>query len=269
MKKILLSIGLLSMTYAGIAQCDPNSYDWGGATFGVSPDPTLGETFEIGTVGQPYNDEIYVRTPATAQDVDPSILLNLPIDSLSLDAISFILDGTELPISALGLNVVCNNNGVSPTPCIFFPSGNYCGVISGTPTAAGTFPVIINATVYFTFLGSSQSAPVSFDNYQIEIQDGGSVNVKEVAAPLEVSLGNPSPNPSNVSTSIPFELTANGSVQFVLYNMLGEMVERRTVNGKRGSNNLTVETQNLKSGIYLYSIQSGEKKITKRLMVQH
>ncbi len=269
MKKILLSISVVLSVYGGIAQCDPNSYDWGGATFGVSPDPTIGETFEIGTVGQPYNDEIFVRTPATAQDVDPDILLNAPIDSLTLNEISFVMNGTELPISALGLSVTCNNNGVSPNPCMFFPSGNYCGVISGTPTAAGTFPVIINATVYITFFGSAQAVPASFDNYEIVIQEGGSVNVKETTSTLEVSLGNPSPNPSNLSTTIPFELTANGSVQFVVYNMLGEMVERRTVSGKRGANTLTVETQNLKSGVYLYSIQSGEKKITKRLMVQH
>jgi hypothetical protein len=84
-----------------------------------------------------------------------------------------------------------------------------------------------------------------------------------------MSLGNPSPNPSNIQTNIPFELTSNGSVQFILYNMLGEAVERRTVNGKKGTNSLTIETQNLKSGVYLYSIQAGDKKFTKRLMVQH
>jgi hypothetical protein len=217
----------------------------------VSPNPTLGETFEIGTIGQPYEDQIFVRTPATIADIKGAPDLAVAIDSLSLDNITFMLGDVEQNISVLGLTVTCNNNGVSPNPCVFFANGNYCGDITGTPTIAGTFPVKIYATGYFNFFGSQ------------------AVSVRETAAPLEMSLGNPSPNPSNIQANVPFELTTSSSVQFILYNMLGEAVERRTVSGKKGSNSLTIETQNLKSGVYLYSIQAGDKKITKRLMVQH
>ncbi|MFO0359549.1 MAG: T9SS type A sorting domain-containing protein [Flavobacteriales bacterium] len=267
MKKSLLSIALLALVSAASAQCDPNSYDWAGAAFGVSPNPTLGETFEIGTIGQPYEDQIFVRTPATIADIKGAPDLAVAIDSLSLDNITFMLGDVEQNISVLGLTVTCNNNGVSPNPCVFFANGNYCGDITGTPTIAGTFPVKIYATGYFNFFGS-QAVENVFENYEIIIQDDG-VSVRETAAPLEMSLGNPSPNPSNIQANVPFELTTSSSVQFILYNMLGEAVERRTVSGKKGSNSLTIETQNLKSGVYLYSIQAGDKKITKRLMVQH
>jgi hypothetical protein len=267
MKKPLLSIALLALISTASAQCDPSNYDWGGATFGVSPNPLLGETFEIGTINQPYVDQIFVRTPATIADIKGAPDLPVAIDSLSLDNITFLIGDLEQDLSVLGLTVTCNNNGVSPNPCIFFANGNYCGDVTGTPTIAGTFPVKIYATGYFNFLGP-QAVENIFENYEIIIQDDG-VSVRETAAPVEMSLGNPSPNPSNIQTNIPFELTSNGSVQFILYNMLGEAVERRTVNGKKGTNSLTIETQNLKSGVYLYSIQAGDKKFTKRLMVQH
>ncbi|MFN6378204.1 MAG: T9SS type A sorting domain-containing protein [Flavobacteriales bacterium] len=267
MKKILLSISFIALVSAAAAQCDPNSYDWAGAAFGVSPNPTLGETFEVGTVGQPYVDQIFVRTPATIADIEGAPDLAVAIDSLSLDNITFMLGDVEQDLSVLGLTVTCNNNGVSPNPCTFFANGNYCGDVTGTPTISGTFPVKIYATGYFNFFGPQEVENV-FENYEIIIQ-GNDVNVRETSAPLEMSLGNPSPNPSNISATIPFDLTTNGTVQFTLYNMLGEMVERRTVSGKKGNNSLTVETQNLKSGVYLYSIQAGEKKFTKRLMVQH
>lgn len=268
MKKYLLSFLFLGASFAAISQCNPADYNWGSEPFGVSPNPTLGENFEAGILNQPYSDQIYVKAPNLISDIPGAPDLAIEIDSLSLDNITYSIDGTEYDISSLGLNVTCNNNGVSPLQCNFYPGGTYCGDISGTPTAAGQFPVKIYVTGYFNFLGP-QAAEYTFEDYILTINDG-SVSIKETAnAPLEISLGNPQPNPANINAVIPFELNQNTQVQLTMFNMMGELVERRTIAGKRGSNTITFDTSVLRPGIYLYTLQVGDKKMTKKLMVQH
>jgi len=265
MKRTLLALSIVISGFTAQAQCDPLSYDWGGEPFGVSPNPALGENFDAGTINVPYSDVVYVKAPTSIADIPGAPPLNIAIDSLSLDSITFLIGGIEQNITALGLNVTCNNNGDSPNPCNFLPGGAYCGDISGTPTIAGSFPVKIYATGYFVF-GTPQALEYTFEDYTIVINDV--VSVKETQL-NEMSLGNSQPNPASNQTVIPFELTQSGSVQFAVYNLLGETVERRTISGKKGSNTHTYDTSLLKNGVYLYSIQAGDKRLTKRLVVQH
>lgn len=265
MKRSLLALSIVIAGISAQAQCDPQSYDWGAEPFGVSPNPALGENFDAGTINVPYSDVVYVKAPTSIADIPGAPPLNIAIDSLSLDSITFLVGDIEQNITALGLTVTCNNNGDSPNPCVFLPGGAYCGDISGTPTIAGTFPVKIYATGYFVF-GTPQALEYTFEDYTLVINDV--ISVKETQA-IEMSLGNSQPNPASNQTVIPFDLTQSGSVQFAVYNLLGETVERRTISGKKGSNTLTFDTSALKNGVYLYSIQAGDKRLTKRLVVQH
>lgn len=268
MKKILLSFALISSSLWSVSQCNPEDHNWNGAAFGVSPDPSVGENFEPGVINEPYNDQIYVKAPNQISDIPGAPELPIAIDSLTLDYIRYTLGDQEFDISTLGLTVTCNNNGISPFPCHFYPGGSYCGDITGTPTVAGTFPVKIYVTGYFNFLGP-QSAEYTFEDYSLTISDG-TVSIKETAnLPLEMSLGNAQPNPANTQTMIPFDLTQNGAVNFSIYNMMGELVERRTINGKKGNNTFMFDTSALRPGIYLYTLQNGDRKVTKKLMIQH
>jgi len=265
MKKALLSFSFLLVSVVTFSQCDPNSFDWGANAFGVSPDPSVGENFDAGQVGVPYNDIVFVKAPALISDIPGAPDLPLAIDSLSLDSITFTVGAMEFNIYNLGLAVTCNNNGDSPIPCNFMAGGAYCGDISGTPNMAGSFPVKIYATGYFTF-GPAQSAGYTFEGYVLEI---GVASVKEEVAVFDFSLGQSSPNPANNQAIIPFELPQNDAVQFSVYNLMGQQVLSRTISGKQGKNSYALETSDLKNGVYLYTIQSGEKRLTKKLIVQH
>ena len=53
----------------------------------VSPDPTLGETFADGLVGQPYEDVLHVTFPSNTGDI-PGAPVSLPLDSIVLDDLS-------------------------------------------------------------------------------------------------------------------------------------------------------------------------------------
>jgi len=52
-------------------------------------------------------------------------------------------------------------------------------------------------------------------------------------------------------------------------NLIGERVYSKNVKGKKGDNVVTLDTSEIPNGIYLYSLEAGNKKITKRMVVQH
>lgn len=261
MNKILLSFCLvITSTAVSFAQCDPSAYDWLGATFGVSPNPTLGENFVVGTLGQPYSDVIYVLAPSDGGDVDP-LYTGVAVDSIRLDSVTVFNGIADVQLSNIGLNVTCNNNGDSPDPCMFLPGEPYCGQISGTPTVAGTYDVKIWIKAYTAFL----DVPYSFEGYTLVIVDPNSV-AEHTQSTLIVKQN--SPNPAIMYTNISYELARNEDVSVHVMNLVGETVFNRVIKGRKGDNTFRLETASFESGIYLYSIQTGDKKITRKMIVQ-
>ena len=76
------------------------------------------------------------------------------------------------------------------------------------------------------------------------------------------------PNPFNPSTRIDFTLPRQAEVQVAVYNLRGEMVAE-LVNGRlaAGSHQLTFNAEGLASGIYIYTIRSGEFAAAKRMVL--
>jgi len=268
MKKYLLSsFFIIVASVTGLAQCDPFEFDWGTATFGVSPNPNAGENFLPATLNQPYFDEVHVKCPSNIQDVDPTILFNVPIDSISLDSITIFNGIADVSLTNIGLNVTCNNNGDSPNPCMLYPGNVYCGDLFGSPTAAGVFPAKIYVTAYFNAFGN-QAVPYPFEGYTLSVTDPSSVGVNEIRK-AEINLGQSMPNPASIATQINYDLSSSSTVHFEVMNLVGQNVFTKVVNGKKGTNTIKLDTSEMESGVYLYSIRTGDKKMTKRLVVQH
>lgn len=266
MKKNLLSLlSLIVLTSSVVAQCDPSSYDWGTATFGVSPNPTLGENFVPGMVGVPYSDAVYVKTPSNAGDINPDLGNLIQIDSVRLDSITIFNGLNDVQLSTIGLALTCNNNGDSEDPCMFMPTNAYCGDISGTPTVPGSFDVKIFVTIFFEAFGPQQM-PYSFEGYTLLIDGTVDVDDKAVA---KFDVGQNAPNPAMDYTLIQYEISQPDDVNFTVMNLVGDVVMNKTVRGKKGNNQIRIDTTPLQSGIYLYSVQSGDRKITRKMIVQH
>lgn len=145
MKTILTGL-FLSFVALINAQCTAD-YDWGSQTFGISPNPSLGENFVPGFQGEEYSDIIYLRTPITANDFNTEYPTFITINSFRLDSVLYgMISGTDTTwsdISDLGLSLNCNNNGEYADPCLFGPGASYCAEISGIPNEIGTFPIKI------------------------------------------------------------------------------------------------------------------------------
>jgi hypothetical protein len=263
MKKTLLSIAFIALAFIASAQCEAN-YDFGAEPFGVSPDPVLGESFEIAQVGASYTDIIHIKVPTQASDIDETLPQGAPIDSVQLLTVNFILGGTSYTLEQMGLSIACNNNGDSPDPCTFIGGNQYCAVLEGTPTTPGEFNLAIEVLGYTTVFGFSISQPVSFDQYTFVV-NGPSATPKHENFTL--SLGQNIPNPAIDSARIPVTLEKGGNVNFTVVNLLGEVVIAEQFRGHVGFNEFTVPVSQLSGGLYLYSIDVDGKRITKRMVI--
>ncbi|MBK7630611.1 MAG: T9SS type A sorting domain-containing protein [Ignavibacteriales bacterium] len=93
------------------------------------------------------------------------------------------------------------------------------------------------------------------------------VNV-DVSGPAQYSLEQNYPNPFNPSTLIKYSVAQDGFVNVSIFNLLGEKVATLVnSNMKAGSYELNFNASQLSSGVYFYSIEAGNFKAVKKMML--
>ncbi|MBM55506.1 MAG: hypothetical protein CMB32_03005 [Euryarchaeota archaeon] len=169
MNKLYSLLASMLVVVSAFSQCEID-YDFGDAGFGVSPDASIGETFMNGEVGIDYYDVLHILVPQFASDVDEIYPPTLPIDSLYLDGVT-IQDTTtweEIPLSDLGLEVFCNNNGDSGNPCSFLGGQQYCASLQGVPTMSGVYQLNVHVVGWLT-IDIPFSVPITYSTFLINI----------------------------------------------------------------------------------------------------
>jgi hypothetical protein len=235
---------------AALAQpCTPNPL-YADSVFGVWPDTT--ENFMPGYVGVPYFQDLNLIVPSEAGLVDPTFA------GLTIDSVSFV-NISGLPV---GLAIACNSQ--TPAACTYITSQLGCGVITGTPTATGTYPLTLNVLAHSAIFGNVLSVPYSFSGYRIVIESNTSVSDVNVSGFSEVRTV---PNPFAQRTTFEFELARSGAVEVRVFDLLGGERWQRTVAGKAGLNRIPFDAQDLASGVYLYQVRSGKYVQTGRLVL--
>jgi hypothetical protein len=105
-------------------------------------------------------------------------------------------------------------------------------------------------------------------HYSDPIRVDIATSVEENAAPAEFSLGQNYPNPFNPSTEIGFRVAAFGFVKLRVFDMLGREVAT-LVNREMapGSYSVTLDGSKLASGLYVYKLEAGQFRDSKRLLL--
>lgn len=133
-----------------------------------------------------------------------------------------------------------------------------------------SFPVVFGKYVKFVIHGQDDTwaqlveLEVLFDS-----KDGFMAEEQEIAAvPEEFALENNYPNPFNPTTTISYQLPEDSHVSIAVYNMMGQQVAT-LVNSQvnAGYHTVTWEAGNFPTGIYLYRIEAGDFKETKRMIL--
>ena len=88
------------------------------------------------------------------------------------------------------------------------------------------------------------------------------------AAPIQFSIKQNYPNPSNPTTTITYIIPNRSHVTLSVYNTLGQRVVE-LVNGEKaaGAYDVTFDASGLVSGVYLYRMEAGSIVQTKKLVV--
>ena len=86
--------------------------------------------------------------------------------------------------------------------------------------------------------------------------------------PLEYKLEQNHPNPFNPTTTISYSIPMQGNVIIKVYDIRGNEI-KILVNETQaaGSYNISFDASNLSSGLYFYSIRSGNFTSTKKMML--
>ena len=93
------------------------------------------------------------------------------------------------------------------------------------------------------------------------------VNV-DVKAPLTYNLEQNYPNPFNPSTLIKYSVAQDGFVNVSIFNLLGEKVATLVnSNMQAGSYEVNFNAGSLSSGVYFYSIEAGDFKAVRKMML--
>lgn len=256
MKKVLLSfIAIAGFIGASVAQCTPDPQY---TTPGVYPDSATG--LPIAYVGTPYDEVITLVVPAdTAYDSGPPFgTVIVDIDYIELTSV------TGLPPN---FTYVCN-----PSNCRFPGGSTGCVNLYSTQNPVvndiGVYNLVINTWNQLAAPYDSFSQAGSYDYYFIEVKDstGVSAGVHEYTN-TAFKLMDIYPNPVQASAKVQFVLGTSEEITFSITNLLGKTMERRTIGGVRGVNTLTINTDKLSDGIYMYSIEGKGKVTTKRMVV--
>ncbi len=194
-KKLLTAILFSSISIYGFSQCTP---DLTITQPGVYPDSATG--LVGGTVGVPYNQVMQVRTFYDSLATIGTITTNFRLDYIEVTNIS------GLPP---GLSYACN-----PSNCQYQELSNGCLLISGTPTTAGSYTLVVDLIAYgnLTQLGNlAISQPFVVDYYVINI---GTTGVAEMLPSNKFDVLQNNPNPFDDKSSIYFNSVRTESVNF-------------------------------------------------------
>jgi hypothetical protein len=97
---------------------------------------------------------------------------------------------------------------------------------------------------------------------------GTPTNVEENQEPLSFELQQNYPNPFNPSTLIQYSIAESGTVNLVVYDVIGrEVAELVNTQQSSGRYQVSFNASGLSSGVYFYQLRSGSSVITKKMML--
>jgi hypothetical protein len=254
MTKILLALTFAFSVFFANSQCIPDPQF---TSAGIYPDTATG--LGAAYVNQSYSQDITVITPTdTVVDVLGN-MVEVTIDSISLTSVS------GLPSD---FSYSCD------PPSCGFPGGTVrCAELFSTidPAAAdiGLYPIVFETTSYASnvpFLGTFTQDDV-IDYYYIEISPATSTINTFHDNTFE--LKGAYPNPSIDKVKIQFISGNADNIVFTVYNLLGEEIDLQLISPNKGINTINLNTAKYSEGIYLYSLNNGNKVQTKRMIVKN
>lgn len=128
---------------------------------------------------------------------------------------------------------------------------------------SGTTQSLAASSKGYVFAGTSRHGVFR------SVQPVNSVKGITSNAQLSFSLEQNFPNPLNPSASIRFELDAPSEISLKIYNLNGQLI--KTIldheNKPAGSHTASIEMSGISGGVYLYVLESGSRRLTRKMVL--
>lgn len=171
--------------------------------------------------------------------------------------VAFATDPTFIPATSIADTIKLKQGSQKPEDTVIVYTGNV-EVKSGGKFLVRIFP---------WYTGSnSNSKYVYLQKVSVTGTTSPGTSVEELSLPVEFNLNQNYPNPFNPTTKISFSLPKEGFTKLVVYDLLGNQVStlvKEKLNA--GTHSVNFDARNLPSGVYLYSLISGNYTSTKKM----
>lgn len=127
-------------------------------------------------------------------------------------------------------------------------------------------------TANITLTTGAHEFTISGSNFNLDfvqlVKVEGLTGVKDNQTLNSYALEQNYPNPFNPTTSINFSIAKASNVKLIIYNVLGQKVAT-LVNGymNAGAHSVRFNAINLASGVYLYSLEAGDFRMNKKMVL--
>lgn len=200
----------------------------------------------------------------------PSGVLNIIYDEVVtiIPPGSFDFSGTTFFLSYIVIDSVKNlPPGIDyfPNADIFFPDTSYCIQLTGTPTQEGEFTLAIYISPFIDVQGTPTLGPQVVDDSSLVITVVETLGL-EPNQKTEFQVFQNIPNPFTDRTHLAFYTPNQERVELSVYNILGVLVHHEMKLASPGRHNFRFDGSNLRSGTYLYRVETREKYFTGRFM---
>ena len=289
MKKILFPLLFLLTGLAANAQvCVPGTLTAPKNAY-ILPDSAT--NFANACPGTYYEQILYIKAAKDTAIVTPAGIITADIDS-------FVVDANIIGLPA-GWNPTVQSVPMAlPAAGASAPKSNMlrlvipgdslaCVRISGTvplSQQAGPLPLTVNLRVYTSNLhsttlllelgiptlypGRKTDTLTSINDYRIVVYPTPCwPTAVNTISTYNFNLVGNVPNPSNSMTQIVFESNIDEMYTLQVVNTVGETIFSKKVQAAKGMNYIPVDTKNITSGIYIYSLSDGKNSVSKRMEV--
>ncbi|TND08861.1 MAG: hypothetical protein FD123_1715 [Bacteroidetes bacterium] len=268
-KKLLFSVALIGITAtAAEAQCVINPSVFLSPTdYGIIPDTIT--NLPLAYVGTPYSTDIQFNIdPDTVVNQPPFGNINVDITQVHIDSVVGLPAGftyTANPVSATITTTSATPPGTG-FGCVQLTGNPTAGQETGGPTNNGIYPIVVHYTGTAIVLSVPTQVPATETGYFVHIMPANGFKEEELS---RFALSVPVPNPAVAKTSIQFNTTHAGQVDFTLYNVLGSVIKQDKIKSEKGINTYQLDVSTLPAGMYVYSMRDGDKMLTRRMTVTH
>ena len=205
--------------------------------------PTILDTIQISTA----TDETIPFTWESSNDVDSDVSYKLTVT----------MDYSGTIYSQDYLNIIDSSTSISVY--------DYAAYMTDYNLTYWTADYIVVASDGEYEIISSDSGNFVFENTTL--------SVKQKLIPIAFALHQNYPNPFNPITSLHYDLPEDGLVNITIYDMMGRVV-KTLVNGSQTAGFKSIQwsatndrNDPVSAGLYLYSIQAGEFRQTKKMVL--